>query len=125
MSQLLEHAMRTISRFSDSFCIIKKSNVIENGEYSKILECIKNNHILMIENQADLNKKVKDESVEKVFISTELQEKYLYLAFIQLGIEYLNKMGEFEDMQIGKKILYTKIQEESDKRSKINNRFSL
>jgi len=118
MSNPMENATRTISYFSDSFCVVKKSNVVE--DYSKILECRQGNNVLLPENQADLNEKIKDKSITKIFIVAELLEEYKYLALILLGINYLRNIGEFDDANEGDVILRRKIDEERTKTNRKN-----
>ncbi len=113
---LLQSAIRTVLMFCDDFSIIKKADIVEEGDYLKIISFQKEENgytvILLVKNASDIKNYIDNPTITKIFYSSEIKDEFAYLSLVFLGVEYLKKMGDFDDMEKSYRIMLNQIEKE-------------
>lgn len=115
---LLQSAYRRILHYWPDFARIKRAK--EADDIFKIIKFEREladgvSEVTQIKDNAHIHRMLKDSNITKVYYSDKILEEFKYLAFIQLGIQYLKEQAEFEGAHIGRRILEEKITEEKKK----------
>ena len=110
---LLKSATRTILNLIPMLSVPKESFKISEGDYltDYLVKFRKNSTYILVKDDRHSKEMMKDTSIIKDFLSTEIKEEYAYLPFVRLGIEYLTQHAELEDAQKGEVILDIKIRQ--------------
>lgn len=115
---LLQTAYRYILHHCCEFAQIKRADKAD--DIFKVIRFERDlpagaSEVIQVEDFGHAEQMIKDPKITKLYYSDNILEKFKYLAFIQLGIEYLTKHAEFEGALVGKRILDEKIVEEKNK----------
>lgn len=117
---ILQNAYRQILNYWPEFARIKQSKG-QPDDILKVIRCEQGQDSILWPRgitPADCihrDEIMKDPNVTKLYYSDTILGKFKYLAFIQLGIQYLKEHAEFEGSAIGEQVLNQKIAEEKKK----------
>jgi len=116
----LQHAYRQILNYWPEFGQIKETKG-KPDDILKVVRCLRGQDTVLwprgitAEECIQREKLLKDPTITKLYCSDKMVEKFKYLAFIQLGIQYLEQHNAVEATQIGQVILAQKLAEERTK----------
>lgn len=112
---LLKNAYMRILHHCIYFAEIKRAKVA--GDILKVIRFERQTEdnlaeVIQIKDSAHVCEMKKDPNIAKLYYSENMLGPFKYLAFIQLGIEYLIEHAEHKSAHEGRKILALKIIEE-------------